>query len=125
MISSLGFRGVATGQLRICSRATTTYLRSGIESDVLSALFIQFFPGVGAGFGGGNANPHDLEFPRRQGDGLPQWNSNAGLFNVITDIGAYHVQPSCQILVGLSGKGPFLGRRLFLKKWNAVGTVAV
>ena len=35
---------------------------------------------------------------------LPQRNSNAGLFNVITDIGAYHVQPSSQILVGLSGK---------------------
>src|SRR5215469_1487352 len=31
MISSLGFRGVAAGQLRICSRATTTYLRSWIE----------------------------------------------------------------------------------------------
>ena len=67
MISSLGFRGVATGQLRICSRATTTYLRSWIESDVLSRLFNQFFPGAGAGFDGGNADPHDLEFPRRQG----------------------------------------------------------
>jgi hypothetical protein len=106
MISSLGFRGVATGQLRICSRATTTYLRSWIESDVLSRLFNQFFPGAGAGFGSGNGDPHDLEFPRRQGDGLVQWNSNAGLFSVITDIGAYHVQPSCQISVGLSGKGP-------------------
>ena len=45
-------------------------------------------------------------FHRDRADGLVQWNSNAGLFSVIADIGAYHVQPSCQILVWLSGKGP-------------------
>ena len=116
MISSLGFRGVATGQLRICSRATTTYLRSWIESDVLSRLFNQFFPGAGAGFGGGNADPHDLVFPRRQGDGLVQWNSNAGLFSVITDIGAYHVQPSVKFQLGSQVRAPF--RSPFVSKNN-------
>jgi hypothetical protein len=54
--------------------------------------------------------------------GLPQWNSN--LFNVITDIGAYHVQASCHTLVGSEVQVPFLGRRLSLKKLNAVGSVA-
>ena len=60
--------------------------------DILPPLFNQFFPGVGAGFDGLNADPHGITNFRgvvAMGYTNGTATSNVGPYNVITDIRVY------------------------------------